>query len=756
MPQARVIPRRSLTRIAAVRLPDELREKPAFTELSSHYAQKIFEQVGYPFDVRLCIMNFPSSHLISDAELFEDLDCTGQAELEYSRQVQLTITKQTRLDGFLLWLVLDLAPGQTLDILQGRYSWIPVYFPVFSPGIEVDAGDVIEMVCQSILSDNGVNPDYSVHGRCVRQNREPVTFAWTSSHHQPSYKQTDFYQRLFGEDTLVVREVEHRWQWLKGIREHMHTHLPEPMLPSSFVLLEHLPLLPNGKVDRRTLLLTQGPTENKTMVAPHTPIEKALAAIWSQLLGRELVDCNQSFFALGGHSLLATRLLFRIQETFQVELPLRAIFEASTLAAMAQMIDALRAGTTISTRLPQERAWYEDAVLDPTIGRKESPVPVISQPVSPSGIFLTGATGFLGVHLLYELLQKTLATIYCLVRANSLEQGRQKLYHQLAVQQLWNGTIDETRIVPVPGDLASPLFGLSMQQFSELAAQVEVIYHAGARVHLIASYADLMATNVLGTQEVLRLACIGTIKPVHYISTLDVLAPPSGEDDKMTDENVSLDEQRDHLVDGYSQSKWVAEKLVQQAHERAIPTCVYRPGRIGGHSSSGAWNPDDYLCRLIRGCIQLGHVPDIEDSLDVIPVDSISRAIVHLSHWAGEPGKIFHLFNPNPLTVSDLIEYGRSFGYRLERVVYEEWRELVRQLTQEMPEHVLAPVLPSLPEKRVSDKTNERGYTAAWLGMTNAQEGLADMEKAYPSINEQLMHTYLSWLVQSGFLPPPR
>ena len=476
--------------------------------------------------------------------------------------------------------------------------------------------------------------------------------------------------------------------WLPALRQYLQEYLPEYMIPAQFVLLESLPLTPNGKVDRRALPASDlaqmaNPGE---LVAPRTTTEELLVALWSQLLGRELVSCNQSFFALGGHSLLATRLLFLIKETFQVELPLRAIFEAPTLTAMAQMIDALRAGTTLSTRLAQERAWYEDAVLDPTIGRKAAQVPVISQPAAPSGIFLTGATGFLGVHLLYALLQQTQATIYCLVRASSLEQGRQKLYHQLAVQQLWDGTIDETRIVPVPGDLASPLFGLSKRQFSALAEQIEVIYHNGARVHLMASYADLKAANVLGTQEVLRLACTGEIKPVHHISTLGVLALPPEEDDKIIDENVYLDVQRDQLVDGYSQSKWVAEKLIQQAHERGIPTCVYRLGRVGGHTGSGAWNPGDYLCRWMRGCIQLGRVPDVEDSLDVTPVDYMSEAIVHLSCWAGEPGKIFHLFNPKPPTVADFLAYGRSFGYRLERVVYEEWRNIALQVIQEEPE----------------------------------------------------------------------
>jgi amino acid adenylation domain-containing protein len=377
VPQATVVPRRSLTRIAAVRLPDELREKPAFTEISSQYVSQVFEQVGHPFDLRLCIMNFPLSHLISDAEIFEDLDYTGQAEPEYSRQVRLTITQQTRLDGFLLWLILDLAPGQTLDISRGRYSWIPVYFPVFSPGIEVDAGDVIEMVCQGILSDNGVNPDYRIHGRVVRRNREAVNFAWTSSHHQASYRQTDFYQRLFGKDGIPIRKKSHQRQGLEGIREHIRTYLPESMQPGSFVLLERFPRLPNGKLDRRALPTTdQNRLERlATDFAPRTPIEELLVSIWTQVLKLERVGVHENFFELGGHSLLATRLIARVRAAFAVEMPLQAVFKAPTIAGLASQVEqALYKGKTIQipplvpmvrpAQIPlsfaQERLWFLD------------------------------------------------------------------------------------------------------------------------------------------------------------------------------------------------------------------------------------------------------------------------------------------------------------------------------------------------------------------------------------------------------------
>ena len=559
-----------------------------------------------------------------------------------------------------------------------------------------------------------------------------------------------------GEKRLVAYLLMQQELSTEALRAHLMEELPDYMVPSAFVALDTFPLTPSGKLDRRALPapdLAQA-AHSSNLVAPRTPTEEKLAAIWSQLLGVEQVSIYDSFFAIGGHSLLATRLALRLREQFTVELPLRRLFEASTLAIMAQAIDALLPGGTTQVAISQERAWYEDAVLDPSILVDETLRPASHRPSTASGIFLTGATGFLGTHLLYELLQQTRADIYCLVRASSLEQARQKLYQQLAAYQLWQENIDTSRIIPVPGDLAAPLLGLSERRFYQLAKQVEVIYHNGASVNLVAPYQVLKAANVLGTQEVLRLACAGSVKPVYYVSTISVLATDVETEGQMITEDVSLEAQRDHLEGGYPQSKWVAEKLVQQANQRGIPTYIYRPGRISGHAETGAWNPDDYLCRMMRGCIQLGAVPDVEQNIEMTPVDYMSQAIIHLSERATTPGTVFHLFNSRPITISELATSIRSFGYALRRISYDEWRETLQRLTQEMPEHALAPLLLFFPEKPSSESVDNTALHTLFA-TTNTQEGLAEMARAYPSSHEQLIHTYLSYFVQCGLLPAP-
>jgi acyl carrier protein len=128
------------------------------------------------------------------------------------------------------------------------------------------------------------------------------------------------------------------------LRSFLQTKLPDHMVPATFVMLEQLPLTPNGKLDRRALAATDmsRPTIEAPDVVPRTPTEEELTSVWAQLLGIERVGAVDNFFELGGHSLLAVWVVSRIRDTFQVELPLRAVFETPTVAGLAQLIEDAR------------------------------------------------------------------------------------------------------------------------------------------------------------------------------------------------------------------------------------------------------------------------------------------------------------------------------------------------------------------------------------------------------------------------------
>jgi acyl-coenzyme A synthetase/AMP-(fatty) acid ligase/acyl carrier protein len=149
------------------------------------------------------------------------------------------------------------------------------------------------------------------------------------------------------------------------LRQFLKEKLPSYMVPSAYVLLESLPLTPNGKVDRRAL-----PTPDtvsfdiqEDYVAPRTSVEKELVGIWAKVLGREQVGVHDNFFELGGHSLLATQLSSRIRDAFQVDLPVKTLFEASTVASLARYIEtvcwaAKGVDATISTSNEREEVEF--------------------------------------------------------------------------------------------------------------------------------------------------------------------------------------------------------------------------------------------------------------------------------------------------------------------------------------------------------------------------------------------------------------
>ena len=184
-----------------------------------------------------------------------------------------------------------------------------------------------------------------------------------------------------GEKALVAWVVPREGSALGSgdLRAFLAERLPAALVPGAFVVLDAFPLTPNGKVDRRALP-TPEPEERTAagLAAPRTPAEELLAGAWAALLRIERVGIDQDFFALGGHSLLATRLVSRIRDLFGVELPLRAVFEAPTVAALAARIAAEGKGPEAPPVLPrrpgerlllsfgQERLWILDRLTPDT------------------------------------------------------------------------------------------------------------------------------------------------------------------------------------------------------------------------------------------------------------------------------------------------------------------------------------------------------------------------------------------------------
>jgi thioester reductase-like protein len=387
-----------------------------------------------------------------------------------------------------------------------------------------------------------------------------------------------------------------------------------------------------------------------------------------------------------------------------------------------------------------------EATLAPDIQALPYPVDLTAK---PHAIFVTGATGFVAAYLLSELLEKTDAIIYTLVRTGTSFQGMNRIRRNLSCYLLWHNRY-EKRLIPVPGDLKMPRLGLTDTQFNALAERVDVIYHVGSKLSYVAPYEFLKAANVGGTQETLRLAVQGKAKPYHFVSSLGIMmgytVPVGGMEDD------SLDAAKCPPV-GYFQSKYVAERIVRLARSRGIPVTIHRIGLIVGDSKNGCSNDDDFVARILIGSIQAGHGPDIKSAMDMTPVDYAARAITYLSSRQESLGKVFHLLNPQSVTWADIMETVNALGYPLYKLPFDAWVKAIESYNG----REVNPLQPLLPFLHLNFAARMFGVSdAAYhaLGTEATQRALVGSGIFCSPVDRDLVRTYLERFVATGRLYP--
>lgn len=474
--------------------------------------------------------------------------------------------------------------------------------------------------------------------------------------------------------------------------------------------------------------------------APRTDRERAVARIWCDLLGLDRVGINEDFFDLGAHSLMVTQVTKELRRMGATGISARDVLNAPTVADMAALVDRALGVTSSDTSAPAldlaaEVVLAEDVTVDGLAPMHEGPARTV---------LLTGATGFVGAFLCAELMATTQAVVVCLVRAVDERDGLDRLRARLDNYGL--AVPCSGRLKVVTGDLAKPRLGLSEENFERLAEQVDVIYHCGAWVNFVRPYRALKATNVLGTQEILRLATRTRLKPVHYISTLAVLAAAMLGDRPVIREDEPLPPPVGHDT-AYSQSKWVAEGLIEIAREHGVPVSVYRAGGVLPDSRTGATNTDDYVTKVIQGCVQLGLAPLREYELSVGTVDHLARLVIALSTRREALGRTFHTIDPRPLAWNEIFDQIRRFGYPVASVPFDRWRgELIEQVDAEGDDNALAPLMAMIGE--TPDRTMPR------IDCANVLEALPEESAAAPPLDDGYFDQMFGFFVRGRLLPP--
>ena len=295
-----------------------------------------------------------------------------------------------------------------------------------------------------------------------------------------------------------------------------------------------------------------------------------------------------------------------------------------------------------------------------------TPPPPASLPEKPiiSRVLLTGGTGFIGPFLIKSLLELTRAKIYVLVRASDEVQGMQRL--RAAMESMGPCSaglmnLFESRVIPICGDLGQRDLGLTQDVWEFLANEMDAVFHNGATVNYLFNYDRMRDANVMGTNEVLRLAFEGRPKEFNYVSTTFIFGWALKSVLYETDGNQNME-----LLDfGYSQSKWVAEKVVEDARDKGLSVRIFRPALVSP-SVSGGGNNFDIAVRLVAFMVNHGIGVDALNQVSFVPADIVANNIVAISTTSGTENKNYHVVRDdyaNMLDITTLITKatGRQF-----------------------------------------------------------------------------------------------
>jgi amino acid adenylation domain-containing protein/thioester reductase-like protein len=539
-------------------------------------------------------------------------------------------------------------------------------------------------------------------------------------------------------------------------RRTLSASLAQYMIPALWVELDELPTnRVSGKADLKRL---PPPGVSISTIFNHTKTERdprinieAIAEIWAASLNVPFssVTKEHTFFDLGGHSLTLADLATRLSKTFGFPVPVARLVVNPTLQNHLEVVRSVRDGHTAAVQADLPAVLRADSTLPDDIQPSGRPMCSLS---TAHTVLLTGATGFLGGFLLNDLLELTSARILCLVRFSDPTEedssaGVARIRKNLLDLGLWHDSILD-RIEVVPGNLAHKRLGLALGAYKDLVASVQVIIHAAATVNLVYPFAALRDANIGGTREILRLASQSGAT-LQYISTNGVL--PASNKAWPESSMINVDAVPENLVNGYGQTKYVAEQLVHEAGRRGMPVRILRSGTISGSSTSGSTNPYDLFTALLVESLHLGYSPDIAGwRAEMTPVDFVSRAVCTLANDVHTKQRVFHLGDPNPVETNSLFDNLTKLGYPTQRL---EWNKWVSLWTQKIGSAKRGAGAFTADILRGGMPTVEFLKEITILGNEATKPALGELQR--PKLDVKLLETYTRHWYARGWLPRP-
>lgn len=549
---------------------------------------------------------------------------------------------------------------------------------------------------------------------------------------------------IFFSDLVTSADAEAR---LQSARNLVNRQLPAYMVPLKWKWLPAIPMNASGKIDKKMLEPDEDPVirisfddlaaDNYTMI---------LTRIWSFFLQQPDFKPGDNFFEAGAHSLMLAEVYASLPENIRQWIKLPDFFIYQTPEKIAAAIHQHATAGQL-TEKDKEQAIITELIQDATLDSTFAFNGAIDLSIlaSPGTIFLTGATGFVGSQLLSDLLQSTHADIYCLVRAKDADKGLSRLQQTFSKFLLPWPADQVHRIKVVPGDLSETSFNIAEADYTRLAEMIDVIYHSGSSVSYIEPYPVIKKANIDGLRGILTFAAQGKPKPLILLSSMGVFSwgrPFTHKTWMRETDNINENIRAVSKDLGYIRTKWVMEKMTQQAMENGLPVINFRLGFAVCNHKTGATALSQWWGSLVRACVEMGSFPLVMGLKDELTsVNYISEAVIHIARNPEAVGKNFHL-SPKPENNVSLTDFfarmNEYYHLNLQGLPYKEWLELWKNNSNNPLYPLLSLFTDEVHDGRSLVESYEHTYyytrnnTAAFLEGTGIQPPVFDQSVMTP------------------------
>ncbi len=458
---------------------------------------------------------------------------------------------------------------------------------------------------------------------------------------------------------LAAYVVSDKLVSIEELNDFITERKPPYMVPAATVQIDRIPLNVNGKVDKRKLPAPVPASSKREGRIPRNETEKRLCEIFETVLGLEKVYADDDFFQIGGTSISASKLVLNCMNA-GFSLVYKNIFDNPSPEKLAAFLE--------SQEHPAE-SRQTSAPVDS--GPLASNIPQCLDKIgshTPRKVLLTGATGYLGSHILFELIRRHAKQIICLVRSNKNQNAEDRL--KTIFMYYFGGLADEKAfdsITVIDGDITDPNLSEKLKGY-----EFDTIINPAAVVKHFAADDSIERVNVEGVRNLIDVAR-KTGALLVQISTESVAGESvngSVPEDRLLKEN-ELDIGQD-LENKYAHSKYMAERLIIDSIPSGLNAKIMRVGNLMSRDSDGEFqinfNTNAFM-RQMRSYVKLGYFPvtDMDVQVEFSPIDMVAKAVVIL---AGTPKQftVFHVNNCHKVHMANVLKVMRDNDMTVEVV----------------------------------------------------------------------------------------